>query len=746
MELLAPAGNLLAAYSALKGGADAIYLGGKKFSARASADNFSNEEIEEITKFAHSINKKIYVTLNTLLFQDEFFQAVEFAQFLNSINIDGLIVQDLGLAHYLHKTLPSLSLNASTQLNCHNVRQAEALIAVGFKRIVLAREVNLETIKAIKALGVEVEVFGHGALCVSYSGNCLMSSFIGGRSGNRGRCAQPCRMSYDIYEDDIKIKDNIFALSTKDLMTINYIKELIEVGVDSLKIEGRLKSNEYIYTVSKVYRHAIDTYREEKTNSQSIEELTKIYSRKFTKGYIFDESPFKLLNQDTSSHQGVEIGKVIKANKNRITIKLNDTLHRLDGIRFNTKEQYGCIVDKIFLNRQAVEEAYENQIIEIIGIENAYKYLGASINKTKDYLLTKKIEKNLQNSIKIPIFGYFKAKLNAPISLIIEFNNYRVEVFGEFPAIASGEGTKIDRVIEQLKKSGEHPYFINNLNLEMDKCFIPISAINKLRNDAFIALKEKINTIKPLAINKYSSDIKYQGFDDNFFFLNHSNSNLNYMDNCYSIKNNKAYLSPRITSEFPNNKNLISHFIVKNVNKQNITASQYCNITNSYALDCFFELGFNKCILSTELDISSIHNLIIDFENRHGFKPNIGVIVYGKIDMMIMKSCPIGSLFNNKAIHCERCHIKKYEIKDIKGVRYHLVGDQNCNMKVLLDKPIYLLDQLSRLDSQNFISKYLIFSDENKDEIDKILKEIENNNFEYNFKKHTRGHFINRPL
>ena len=175
MELLSPAGNLLSAYSAFKGGADAVYIGGKRFSARASADNFSDDDIKEIIFFAHSIGKKVYVTLNTLLFQDEFNDAVEFAKFLYSLDVDGIIIQDLGLAYYLHKILPDLPLNASTQLNCHNVKQAKALIKIGFKRIVLAREANLDVIRTVKNLGVEVEVFGHGALCVSYYGNCFLS-------------------------------------------------------------------------------------------------------------------------------------------------------------------------------------------------------------------------------------------------------------------------------------------------------------------------------------------------------------------------------------------------------------------------------------------------------------------------------------------------------------------------------------------------------------------------------------------
>ena len=249
MELLSPAGNYLSALCAFNAGADAIYLGGKAFSARMSADNFDDEEMKKIIAYAHLLNKKVFVTMNTLIYQDEFNKAVKYAEFLHQNNVDGLIIQDLGLAFYLHQVYPNLILHASTQLNCHNIDQANALKKIGFKRIVLAREAPLSLIKEVKAIGLEVEVFIHGALCVSFSGNCLMSSFIGDRSGNRGRCAQPCRMKYSLMKENEEITSS-YMISTKDLNTLQYIDELKKENVDSLKIEGRLKQLEYVYLVN----------------------------------------------------------------------------------------------------------------------------------------------------------------------------------------------------------------------------------------------------------------------------------------------------------------------------------------------------------------------------------------------------------------------------------------------------------------------------------------------------------------
>ena len=235
MELLSPAGNLKSAYAAFIGGADAIYIGGKSFSARASADNFSNEEISEIVFYAHSIGRKVYVTLNTLLFQDEFFDAVEFAKFLYSIDIDGVIIQDLGLADVVHKVFPSLPLHGSTQMTVYNLEGVQVLESLGFKRVVLARELSLEEIRYIKEhTNVELEVFIHGAACVCYSGACFLSQFNGGRSANRGACAQPCRLRYELFDDTDERIAIGNLLSSKDIYGMPYLKELSKMGIDCL--------------------------------------------------------------------------------------------------------------------------------------------------------------------------------------------------------------------------------------------------------------------------------------------------------------------------------------------------------------------------------------------------------------------------------------------------------------------------------------------------------------------------------
>ena len=244
IELLAPAGTYDAFLAAIENGADAIYLGGKLFNARANASNFSLEELEEMVKFAHLRNVKIYVTLNTLLNNAELSEALDFAYDLYNINIDAVIVQDFGLAKVLHEYIPGLELHASTQMTVYNLAGVKELQRFGFKRVVLARELSFEEIKNIcDNTDVEIEIFIHGALCISYSGQCLMSSMIGDRSGNRGKCAQPCRLPYTLLKNDTEVAKG-YLLSPKDLSMLDLISSI--PNVKSLKIEGRMKSPEKI--------------------------------------------------------------------------------------------------------------------------------------------------------------------------------------------------------------------------------------------------------------------------------------------------------------------------------------------------------------------------------------------------------------------------------------------------------------------------------------------------------------------
>ena len=258
IELLAPAGSMESLIAAINNGADAIYLGGNKFSARAYASNFDNENMMRAVDYAHSYGVKVYVTMNTILKQNEIKDALKYAGYLYEIGVDALIIQDVGLINLIKDVYPKLELHASTQMTIHNGEGALYFKEKGLQRIVLSRELSLDEIRYIsKDLGIETEIFVHGALCVCYSGQCLMSSMIGGRSGNRGRCAQPCRMQYTLKGEKTGERKG-YLLSPKDTCLIDDIEEIIRSGTSSLKVEGRMKKPEYVAGVTSTYRKSID--------------------------------------------------------------------------------------------------------------------------------------------------------------------------------------------------------------------------------------------------------------------------------------------------------------------------------------------------------------------------------------------------------------------------------------------------------------------------------------------------------
>lgn len=314
-ELLAPAGNKEAFIAAVEAGADAIYCGTKKHNARMSAGNFTLEEMKAAVDFAHLRGVKVYVTMNTLLSDDELTPALETAEALREMGVDTLIIQDLGLAWLLRKTMPDFPIHMSTQGSIYDAYGVKVCGELGFSRVVLARELSLMEIKEIcETTNVPVEVFCHGALCYCYSGQCQLSRAMGGRSGNRGACAQPCRMKYEAFDEAGKSMGECYPLSPADMDVLDYIGELSEAGVASLKIEGRMKSPEYVATVVSIYRKYLDEYAERGTYAVSSEDrlaLMQIFNRGFTDVELSGSQDENLMSGDSPKNKGVEIGRVV---------------------------------------------------------------------------------------------------------------------------------------------------------------------------------------------------------------------------------------------------------------------------------------------------------------------------------------------------------------------------------------------------------------------------------------------------
>ena len=333
-EVLAPAGNREALDAALAAGADAVYFALPMFGARAFAKNFSLSETREIILRAHLQGVKIYITMNTLLEEGQMEQAYDWARQLYEMGVDALIIQDLGFLHLLHERLPGLELHASTQLSVSKSWQIEKLRELGVKRVVLAREASLDEIRECAKTGMELEAFVHGALCISWSGQCQFSRIRYNRSGNKGACAQPCRMEFTLLEDGKPVKtEGDYLLSPKDLSLLHEVDELEKAGVSSLKIEGRMKSPSYVFeAVSKAKK----AQSGRKLTARDEKDLKVTFNREYTKGHTYLAKGKDLMNPVTSNHQGISIGKVLKTVRDKVVIRLFDDLHQNDGLRFET--------------------------------------------------------------------------------------------------------------------------------------------------------------------------------------------------------------------------------------------------------------------------------------------------------------------------------------------------------------------------------------------------------------------------
>lgn len=744
MELLAPAGNYQSALSAINAGADAIYIGGKSFSARSYSSNFTNDEIKELIKYAHIRDVKVYVTLNTLIFEDEFFDAVEFAKFLYFNDVDGILLQDLGLASYLHKVFPSLVLHASTQLNCHNLIQAKSLIDLGFKRIVLAREASLSLAKEIKKLGVEVEVFVQGALCVCYSGNCLMSSFIGGRSGNRGKCAQPCRHHNKVGYEGNYLKE--YAISTKDLMTLDYIQDLIESGVDSLKIEGRMKKEEYVYQVVSSYRKALDI-----VNYNYLDDLDKIqrlFSRKFTSGYIFSTSRLEILNQDTPSNIGIEIGEVIASKENQVIIKLSKPLHLHDGIKFINEELNGMLVTSIKKNNVNVEEAYPFDIVSLR--TNLKIKKNTKVNKTSDYLLDNEIDEKIKINKLIPLELTISGEENNCLNLILKDNHQHIiEYKSDFILQkAISKPTSQERIIEQIKKVDDFPYYFEKINYQITSdIFIPISLINKARREILEMMNKKRENFNHYDLKEfpYKNDfilektnkvlVKCENNQDiSFLGKEFTKGKLNSDEYDFNFKERIDDLDDAILEE----NQMTSYYKIA---YKNAMMSYYGSVTNSYTLDLLFSKGYSLVFASLECSKRQILLMNKCFYLRHGFYPNLGVLIYGKIDYMIMKSCPIATSLGMKKDHCQLCKKNQYYLKDHLNVCFPLITSSSCITRVLSDKVICLFSKLKELKENNINNFMIDFTIEDNDQIKKVISLYKEEKSLLN--KDFFGHYLN---
>lgn len=501
IELLAPAGNLAALKAAVENGADAVYIGGAMFSARQKADNFTREQMQAGVQYAHERGAKVHVALNTLVSNDEIGALVEYAYQLAEIGVDAVIVQDLGVAHLLRETLPQLPLHASTQMAIHNTAGVQFLEEQGFERVVLARETSLDAIRNIKAqTNAELEVFVHGALCVAYSGQCLLSSMIGGRSGNRGLCAQPCRMQYqlvDANEQEYPSDDGQYLLSTKDLNMIHHIPDLINAGIRSLKIEGRMKRPEYVAIVVKQYRQAIDAYYQQTSwdKKKADKELLQIFNRDFTTGYYYANQGKDLMSHVRPDNRGVQIAEVLKTENKKIWIQLQDTLSVGDGyLLYNQRgEEIAGKVQELSIKGKLIDSATAGQIVQMIVSGNAF---GAKkLYRTSDVTLLKAATDSFSRPsqpMKERVHFKVDVHIGQPIMLYAwdDNGNQQYAESSYIVEVAKTRPSDFESVHKQMDRLGNTQYVLGDLTVDIDENAIaPSSELNNLRRIVIEAME-----------------------------------------------------------------------------------------------------------------------------------------------------------------------------------------------------------------------------------------------------------------
>ena len=709
-EVLSPVGSMASLYAAIEGGCDAVYLAGKLFGARAFADNFSNDELIFAIYYAHKYGVKVYVTTNTLVYDAEIPAFMKYIEFLYTNNVDAIIIQDIGMFDLVHKTFPELEIHISTQMHIHNQEGVELVKSLGASRVVLARETPIDLVKKIRNIpDIELEIFVHGALCICYSGECLMSSLIGGRSGNRGTCAQCCRQPYELFCNDIKISKDNYLLSTRDLCTIENIGELIEVGVDSLKIEGRMKRPEYVYLVTKLYRKAVDSYIETgKVNvtEEEINDLKKIFNRNYTKGFLFNTSNDKFMNTFRPNHMGVKVGNVISVDKNRVKVRLLEDLNLNDGIRFvkNGFEDVGMNVQQMFQNNSKVTSAKKNETITLL-IKDPVQN-NSEVLKTTDYNQLKELDRIIQEqNRKVNVDVSLKAHLGKPLEMTISdgknsITNYSSYIVDE----AMKNPTSYDDIKDHVFRTGNTIYNINNFDLVYDdNIFIPIKTINDLRRDTLEKLEE-LRIGKPKIIDKQQYNIELPDFehtewkilnlstyeDYNISMGSHYNEviipyNKSYDDYWirYSIPRVQEYISERKGNVYVSDLGSVYKFKLKDM-----SSNYFMNVTNAYSVALLHSLGVRRVALSIEMNDYQIKTLINNYEDTFGKHPNVEVVVDTLPEAMVIKYDLFNGKYDSK---------NDYYLKDKFGNKFKVIRRDNLTIifnyeRIVKENPEYLYE------------------------------------------------------
>ena len=740
VELLCPAGSYEAFEAALYNGADAIFLAGELYGARANAANFTLEEMKKAVSLAHLYGVKVHVTLNTLIHDDELDQCRDYLKELEVMGVDAIIVQDLGIMTIIQHEFPSLTIHASTQMHVHNQMGIEQCKKWHIERCVVARETPLDEIAKMCQQGIEIEVFVQGAYCVSYSGECHMSRSIGHRSANRGECAQSCRLPYTLYrmadgkEEKVKTEGK-YLLSMKDLNALSLIPKLIECGVSSFKIEGRMKRPEYVACMCRIYRKAIDSYYAGQpfhVNETVAEEMKKIFNRGFTSGYLDKQEGMAVMSTLRPNHQGVRIGRVVGFSGNKMSIALEKELHQHDGIRIvNEKEDQGFIVNYIYKNGKLVSSAAH----ETIELQRVKCKIGDIVMKTSDAKQLEELKKLPVRKIEVTIEA--RLKLHEPFSMVMHDGVHDVNIISEGRAEkALKTPLSRERIEAQLKKLGNTPFICSNINIDIDEgVTFPISELNECRRRACDELMQRRMAVK-------KEDVVKKPYDEIKVEKTHQIRVSVASRQQYDVAKQypcEIYVADSGLFEKLRNENSHVHRdylrvmhhpysqagLIHDIGglEKGDMASPYMNCMNAYSAYVLFQEGI-KCIsLSYECRDDDIERLVMDYQRLAHHPGNFEIEVYGRVENMVLENCLIKSQLHTDK-HCQQCHKYQYYLKDQKNKSYRLVGDEECHLKVYHSDTFDKIDRLDDYRQKGITNFGIVLTFEDEHETENILKRL----------------------
>ena len=495
-ELLAPAGSFDSMIAAYAAGADAVYIGGNRFGARAYADNPDEKLLLEAIDYAHLQGKKLYLTVNTLVKEEEWNQFYVYLKPYYEEGLDAVIVQDPGVMQLIRREFPGMEIHASTQMTVTGVYGARCLKELGASRVVTARELSLSEIRRIhEEVDVEIESFVHGALCYCYSGQCLFSSMIGERSGNRGRCAQPCRLSYQLLDQEKKVNQekNRYLLSPKDICTLEILPEIIKSGVYSLKIEGRMKRPEYTAGVVRIYRKYLDQFLEKgeqryRVAQDDLTELLDLYNRGgFSKGYYLQHNGPEMMSMERPNHWGTRAAEIVEVSKNRTTLRALEPLHGKDVLEYrrNGREQSVTLSADVKRGECFTVSSFP---------KNSVPKKNEVCYRTRNEVLLKNLEETYLNRKSLQkIDGTVILREHQPVELKVKTDHIEIRRMGDIVQKAQNRPLRREDVDKQVRKTGDTMFVFDHLQIEMgDSVFLPIQSLKDLRRKTLSDFQDQI--------------------------------------------------------------------------------------------------------------------------------------------------------------------------------------------------------------------------------------------------------------